>query len=196
MASFEWQDLRVSVDADGRATVVWPAEASALTAAELVSLGEALAAVGRLSGGEPDRADTAALLAKVQPNKAQAGVTRRPSRRLSEGVPPRIVPQASPSVDSDGNVQRKRAPKGQLLREIQGWLKERGQPASLQQLVQAAEEGGWSEAQNVEPSLVAVLRRHSEVFMRTPDGSFALRSSRTPGRVVRRRSVRQRVDSD
>ncbi|HAN31841.1 MAG TPA: hypothetical protein DCQ06_09615 [Myxococcales bacterium] len=200
MASFEWRGLQISADDDGRVTVTWPESTSALTASELVSLGEAIAAVGRLHGGALTREDADDLLARIRAAgegsyPSSGAMSRRMSRRHSELSPQRITPRPTPVKQDGDSAQRKRAPKGHLLREIQTWMSSQTTPVSLKDIVQAAETGNWSEAQNIEPSLIAVLRRHSEVFIRTSDGNFTLRTNRPPGRVVRRRSVRQSTQS-
>ncbi len=133
---------------------------------------------------ESDVANEAVAAAKARPDSAPAGVPAAST----------TVEFADASVSADAEPVR-RTPKGQLRREMQRWLEERGGPAQLQEFVAAAEAEGWSLAANVEPSIVSALRKHADVFLRNPDGSFALRAGRAPAKIVRRRAVRHHEDT-
>lgn len=104
---------------------------------------------------------------------------------VAADVPVIVVPPAAVA---------RRTPKGQLLREIKRWLLEHGKPATLAEIVAAAEEGEWSLATKVEPSILSTMRKNAKVFLRNPDGSFALRDARAPAKIVRRRAARHHDD--
>ena len=109
-------------------------------------------------------------------------------------APPPSRDEAPVEVAAPAARQARRTPKGQLLREMQRWLETHGHPASVAELVEAAEAEGWSLAANVEPAILSTLRRNAKIFLRNVDGSFSLRAARGPGKVVRRRAVRHPDD--
>jgi len=111
----------------------------------------------------------------------------------NEASTPVVTADAPVIVVASAAIAR-RTPQGQLLREIKRWLLEHGKPATLAEIVTAAEEGEWSLATKVEPAILSTMRKNAKVFLRNPDGSFALRNARAPAKVVRRRAARHHDD--
>ncbi|MEY3011978.1 MAG: hypothetical protein RIT45_713 [Pseudomonadota bacterium] len=78
--------------------------------------------------------------------------------------------------------------RARLVEPLVRWMAEIGRPVSMDEIVSAAKEGGWSKSDNPAPALNASMQRHANLFARNPDNTFALRVAQPEAKVIRRRS--------
>ncbi len=105
------------------------------------------------------------------------------------------APQSASDDTPEAAEAPRRTPRGQLLRELRRWMGEQPGPVSLKAIVKAANEESWSLAANVEPAIHGALRRYGDVFLRNPDGTFALRAARPAPKLIRRKADRGGADT-
>ncbi len=83
-----------------------------------------------------------------------------------------------------GRSGRSRKP---IVDSMATWMRNNSGAHGIDALVNAAEDGGWTAAKEVAPAIRAALSRNADLFARQGDGSFVLRATLPPGKVVRRR---------
>lgn len=164
-----------------------PTSRPLLPSGEVVKPGPKQLAAFLADGGQ-ERASTSAPAVAAPVAATKPGPAQTAEFLSAENTP---VPGSTEPAQAAGDAPVQRSPRGQLLREMQRWLGERGAPATVKELVAAAEAERWSLAANVEPSIQSTLRKRADIFLRNPDGTFALRAARAPARVVRRRPGKQ-----
>ncbi len=131
---------------------------------------------GRRRGRPPGsgkRAATAALAAAPAPkvSSKKTAATIPPTNRRGRGRPP------------SGRSGRSRKP---VVDSMAGWMRANSGAQPVEALVKAAVAGGWTAAKDVGHAIRAALSRNADLFARQADGTFILRGSLPPGKVVRR----------
>lgn len=80
--------------------------------------------------------------------------------------------------------------RGALVRLMVEWFADNPGPRTLDEVVKAAEDGHWTQAQSVRPAIIAALRRTRKQIQRNADGTFQpatpTKKGLPPGRIVRR----------
>ena len=118
----------------------------------------------------------------------RAGHRNDPAPRSAEAP---AAPSSHPAKLTQRGKQRER---GALVRLMIEWFEKNPGDRELDEVVEAAEQGHWTQAVSVKPAVIAALRRSRSKVQRNADGTFALvtaaKKPLPPGRVVRRQRRR------